>query len=318
MTTTKNILIFGATGLIGEHITQAILDQKSHFDRIGIYTSDNTLWTKHEDIGRLKSQGVEIFSGNVTSRDAVNEAYTGFDTIVSCVGRSVIQHQIQLIELAEKHPDVKKFFPSEYGTDIEYGPSSANEMPHQQKLKVRAALKKTKDLEYTYVVTGPYADADSGLFLSARSEEDEQSGTFDVQRKRAVLLGDGEGKISLTTMYDVGRLTVAALLHSEAAKGRALKVNSFTATPKEIAAEFERQSGGHQWKVSITSLDKLKQLESRAYQQGSPQAGVLTLRRIWTEGGTLYERRDNHLIGMEDGMETLEDAVKRAIEVQMA
>lgn len=68
--------------------------------------------------------------------------------------------------------------------------------------------------------------------------------------------------------------------------------------------------------MSTISLDKLKQLESRAYEQGSPQAGVLTLRRIWTEGGTLYEQRDNQLIGMEHGMETLEDAVKRAIEVQ--
>ena len=158
---------------------------------------------------------MEIFSGNFTSSDAVNEAYTGFDTVVSCVGRPVIHHQVRLIELADKHPDIKKFFPSEYGTDIEYGPSSAHELPHQQKLKVRAALRKTKNLEYTYVVTGPYADADRGLFLSARSEEDEQSGTFDVKRKRAVLLGDGEGKISLTTMCDVGQLVVAALLHPE-------------------------------------------------------------------------------------------------------
>ena len=65
-------------------------------------------------------------------------------------------------------------------------------------------------------------------------------------------------------------------------------------------------------------MDKLKQLENHAYQQGSPQAGVFTLRRIWTEGGTLYEHRDNKLSGMEEDMETLEDAVKRAIEVQMA
>ncbi|KAK5109250.1 hypothetical protein LTR62_007232 [Meristemomyces frigidus] len=318
MTVTKNVLIFGATGLIGEHITQAILDKKENFQRIGIYISDNTLWTKSDDIARLKSEGVEIFSGNLTSRGAINEALNGFDTVVSCVGRAIIHHQVQLVELADNHQDVKKFFPSEYGTDIEYGASSANERPHQQKLKVRAALAKTKNLEYTYVVTGPYADADTGLFLSARSLNDEQSGTFDAKRKRAVLLGDGEGKISLTTMHDVGRLTVTALLHPEACKNRALNVHSFTATPSQIAAEFERQTGGQQWRMDYTSLETLRRLEARAYQQGSPSAGTLTLRRIWTEGGTLYEKRDNELVGMETGVETLAIAVGRAIKVQEA
>lgn len=83
---TKNLLITGATGLIGEHITKAILDKKDSFERIGIFTSDNTLSIKSEHINRLKSQGVDILSGDLTSADAVREAYNGFDTVVSCVG----------------------------------------------------------------------------------------------------------------------------------------------------------------------------------------------------------------------------------------
>lgn len=84
--TTKNILIFGATGLIGEHITRAIVQSKDSFGRIGIFTSPNTIRTKGKEIDALKAQGVEIYSGDITSRDAVKEAYNGFDTIVSCVG----------------------------------------------------------------------------------------------------------------------------------------------------------------------------------------------------------------------------------------
>lgn len=89
---------------------------------------------------------------------------------------------------------MKRFFPSEYGTDIEYGPESANEPPHQQKLKVRAALKEISGLDYTYVVTGPFAYG----YLSAGRAIPE-IGSFDVQAKSAVLLGDGKGRISLTT-----------------------------------------------------------------------------------------------------------------------
>lgn len=172
-----------------------------------------------------------------------------------------------------------------------------------------------KDLEYTYVVTGPYGDADGGLYLSAK-KDNEAEGTFDVKRKRAVLLGNGNGRISLTTMRDVGKLVVAALLHPEHIKNKAIKVNSFTTSPRMIVAEFEKQTGDS-WDVQYTSIDKLKQLESEAWERGEPRAGGITLRRIWTEGGTLYDRRDNDLIRMEDKVDNLEDAVRQAIDVQM-
>jgi hypothetical protein len=40
------------------------------------------------------------------------------------------------------------------------------------------------------------------------------------------------------------------------------------------------------------------------------------LRRIWGEGRTLYEKRDNWVIGAEEGLDTLSDAVKVAVEKQ--
>lgn len=184
------------------------------------------------------------------------------------------------------------------------------------KLKVRAALKEVKKLHYTYVVTGPYGDADGGLYLSARKPEDEAGGSFDAKRKRAVLLGDGNGRISLSTMRDVGKFVVGALLHPAESQNRALHVNSFTTTPKELAAEFEEQTGGEKWAIDYTSLSKLETMEKEAWEKGDPKAGTLTLRRIWTSGGTLYDKRDNSLIGLEDGIDNLESAVALAISVQ--
>lgn len=118
--------------------------------------------------------------------------------MISAVGRNVIAEQINWIQLAEKSPSVKRFFPSEFGTDIEYGPESAHEITHQQKLKVRAALKQTSKLEYTYVVTGPYADAVEPAIFSPCSAAPE-IGSFNVKTRGAVLIGDGSGKISFTT-----------------------------------------------------------------------------------------------------------------------
>lgn len=92
-------------------------------------------------------------------------------------------------------------------------------------------------------------------------------------------------------------------------------MNSFTTSPAEIQAEFERQTtAGQPWKnVSHTSLDRLRELETAAWEVGNPAATVMTLRRIWTEGGTLYKQRDNALIG-EPKMMTLEEVVAKEIQ----
>ncbi|KIX04310.1 uncharacterized protein Z518_05177 [Rhinocladiella mackenziei CBS 650.93] len=311
----KKLLIFGATGLIGSRITREIVRNKSKFDRVAIFTSPATVETKANVIEGLKEEGVDVIVGDVTSATDVVQAYQGIDTVVSCVGRNAIERQIELIRLANESPTVHRFFPSEYGTDIEYGPASANEKPHQKKLKVRAAIRSCDHLDHTFVVTGPYADGDPGLYFSANSIA-KPSGSFDAKNKEAVLLGDGNLKISFTTMHDVGKLVVLAALHPGASRNKALRVNSFTATDSEILREFEKQTGGEPWKVSYTSVDTLKQLEQEGWETGKPFATVLTLRRIWAEGGTLYDKRDNYLIEAENVMDTLADAVAEAIKVQ--
>jgi NmrA-like family len=92
---------------------------------------------------------------------------------------------------------VTRFFPSEYGTDIEYSPKSASEKPHQQKLKVRKYMATVKDLEWTYLVTGPYSDL---YFGPTRTNP--EVGSFEPKDKKATLLGDGKGRVSFTAMAE--------------------------------------------------------------------------------------------------------------------
>lgn len=57
-------------------------------------------------------------------------------------------------------------------------------------------MKTVKNLEYTYLVTGPYSDLFFGKAPNA------EIGSFDVKEKKATLIGDGKGKISFTTMAE--------------------------------------------------------------------------------------------------------------------
>lgn len=114
------------------------------------------------------------------------------------------------------------------------------------------------------------------------------------------------------SVSSVGKLLVAALQHPAASRNKALIVNSFTTCPNQILAEFERQTAS-KWEVEYTDLEKLKEMEVQAWHDHGPLATGITLMRIWTEGGTLYEGRDNGLIG-DPPMETVADQVRQAIE----
>ncbi|KAJ4290907.1 hypothetical protein N0V90_010103 [Kalmusia sp. IMI 367209] len=287
--TPSKILVFGATGVIGKYILHALINAQSNFDKIGIFTSPGTAEKKKSEIDALREKGVDVAVGDVESEADVKKAYEGYDTVISALGRNAILVQIPLLRFAESSSTIHTFFPSEYGTDIEYFPHSATEKPHQLKLQVRKYIREeVKKLNVTYLVTGPYSD----LYISKQTGDFENAGSFD----------------------DVGVLLVAALKTPPDASPRTLKVNSFTATPDEILKEFEKQTG-QQWEAKYTLLEELKKFEDEAWKKGDPKATGYTLRRIWTEGGTLYEKKDNWRVG-EPEVETLESQVKLAIEKQ--
>ena len=97
----------------------------------------------------------------------------------------------------------------------------------------------------------------------------------------------------------VGKFLVAALINGAASRNTTLNVHSFTATPHDILAEYEEQTGVT-WEKSYTSMERLKEIEKEEYQVYSPLATVATLRRIWTEGGTLHKFYDDILLGSVD------------------
>jgi uncharacterized protein YbjT (DUF2867 family) len=55
MAVSENILIIGGTGLIGEHISNAIVASREHFKRIALFTSANTIFTKAAFVDGLKA-----------------------------------------------------------------------------------------------------------------------------------------------------------------------------------------------------------------------------------------------------------------------
>lgn len=193
-----SVLVIGATGNIGDFITSSLIEAKDAFSKITVFTSEATLSSKVELLNKWKAAGVHVVTGDVTNPTDITRAYSGIEVVISCVGRAVLDQQQELIRLAEESESVQWFFPSEYGTDIEHNDKSPNERPHQVKLAVRKYIREhTKRLRVTYVVVGPYFE----MWLGGGTSID-QIGGFDLENNKAVLIGDGEGKIGFTTMSE--------------------------------------------------------------------------------------------------------------------
>ena len=73
----KKILLFGATGVIGKYILDALVTSNSSFEKIGIFTSLGTAEKKKADLDALKQKGVEVVVGDVNAEDDVKAAYQG-------------------------------------------------------------------------------------------------------------------------------------------------------------------------------------------------------------------------------------------------
>lgn len=116
----SNILLFGATGFIGQYITDKILSAQPAFKQVTVFTSKETAENKRELLeGWKKTHNVQVVTGSADSETDVRGAYKQqqIDTVVCAFGRGAIAKQIELIKWAEDE-GVQWFFPSEYDTGM--------------------------------------------------------------------------------------------------------------------------------------------------------------------------------------------------------
>lgn len=220
------------------------------------------------------------------------ESCTEYDTVISALGRDAIPKQVNLVRLAEESKTICRFFPSEWGTDVAFSEASTHEAVHQTKLAVRAYIRDhAHRLEHTFLMTGPYIDG----YVSIKWPVPE-IGSFNSKEQKAYVINPTDQKISWTAMPDVGRFVVAALLHRDVSRNRALKVSSVIASQDEIVAEFEKQTRT-KWTVHHTSSEQLEKFEDKLWKEGSPLGGPCSLRRLWLRGETLYHEFDNVALG---------------------
>lgn len=247
---------------------------------------------------------VKVLRADYESHESLKTAFQGQDAVVSLVGGMALGDQNKLIDAAIA-AGVKRFIPSEYGSDT---PSSrVREIVPILEAKfatVNYLKSKEKEISWTSIIHGPFFEycLKVGFF------------GFDISAKTVSLYDDGETTFSAASLHQVGVATVKVLEHADETKNQYVYFSGFQTTQKEILAAVEKVTGAKFTVNHVNVDDQIKQGHA-ALQKGDYSAIVALLQAVTFSKEKLGDLSPHGLWNDKLGIpkEGIEDTVRKVL-----
>ncbi|PSD67830.1 hypothetical protein C7G49_19410, partial [Acinetobacter pittii] len=246
-------LIIGATGYIGRQVANASLAQ-GHPTFLLVRESTTSNPDKAKVLESFTSKGAIILHGSIDDYASLIGALKKVDVVISTVGAPQVADQFNLIKAIKEVGTIKRFFPSEFGNDVD---KHSAEEPMKSMFDLKIKLRRTIEAEgipYTYVVPGCFAD----YFLTNLS----QLGLTAPPRDKVVIYGDGNAKAVYVKEEDVGTFTIKAVDDPRTLnKILYLRPPHNTISTNDLVALWEKKIGKTLEKVYLSEEQVLKLLQ---------------------------------------------------------
>ncbi|KAL8107699.1 bifunctional pinoresinol-lariciresinol reductase-like [Apium graveolens] len=275
----SKILIVGGTGYLGKRLVKASLEQGHdtyvlHRPEIGVDIE------KIQLLLSFKAQGAHLVSGSFDNHQSLVNAVKLVDVVICAIsGVHIRSHQIllqlKLVDAIKESGNVKKFYPSEFGTDpatmencIEPG-----RITFDDKLVVRKAIENA-GIPYTYISANCFA----GYFVGGLY----QPGHILPSRDSVLLLGDGNQKVICVDEDDISTYTIKSVDDL-----RALNKSLYIRPPRNILSQneviqlWEKHIGKQLTKSSISKDEFLAMKKEQDYAE---QVGLTHYYHVCYEG----------------------------------
>jgi hypothetical protein len=275
----KNIIIIGAGGNLGPPVLKAFLS-----------SSFNTSVLSREGSNSTFPSGVNVIHANYDDPESLEKALQGQDAVVSLVGGAALGDQEKLID-ASIAAGVKRFFPSEFGSDTP-NPRTREVVPLFSAKTGAVAYLKSKEsaISWTSVITGPFFDW--GLKVGFLG--------FNLQDKT----------FNVVVLY-IGKALVAALVKADQTKNQYVYVSEFQISQNELLKLAEKVTG-EEFTVKKTTFKEHVALGNKLLSEGN-HAGLGPLIQSITFGDErLGDLSKNGLWNERLGLEvdSIEDSIK--------
>ncbi|KAF4391801.1 hypothetical protein F8388_017396 [Cannabis sativa] len=259
----SKVLIVGGTGYLGKRLVKASLEEGHetyvvHRPEIGV------------DIERVqmllsfKEKGAKLVSASFNDQQSLVDAVKLVDVVICAISGVHIRTnhillQLKLVDAIKQAGNIKRFLPSEFGTDpsrmknaIEPG-----RVTFDEKMVVRKAIEDA-NIPFTYISANCFA----GYFLGGLC----QPGHIVPSMDSVLLLGDGNKKAIYVDEDDIARYTIKAIDDP-----RTLNKTVYLRPPKNILSQrevvrvWEDLIGKELHKSSVSEQDFLAKLKDVDY-----------------------------------------------------
>ncbi|XP_010526610.1 PREDICTED: isoflavone reductase homolog [Tarenaya hassleriana] len=198
----SRILFIGGTGYIGKHIVEASA-RAGHQTLVLVRDSTLSSPSRSTIIDNFKNLGVQFLLGDLFDHENLVNAIKQADVVISTVGHSLLGHQDKIISAIKEAGNVKRFFPSEFGNDVDRVQVVE---PAKSSYTTKARIRRTIEAEgipYTYVSCNFFAD----YFLPTLA----QPGATSAPRDKVFVMGDGNQKAVFNKEEDIAAYTIKAV-----------------------------------------------------------------------------------------------------------
>ncbi|KAA8519274.1 hypothetical protein F0562_013530 [Nyssa sinensis] len=199
----SKILIIGGTGYIGKYVVEesakaghptfALVREKTASDPV-----------KGKLIENFKSYGVTVLYGDLYDHESLVKAMKQVDVVISTVGSFQIPDQVKIIAAIKEAGNIKRFFPSEFGVEVDYDHIlEGAKLISESNLKFRRVVE-AEEIPYTFVSCKLFA----GYYARTLVQP---IGTPAPPRDKVTILGDGNTKAIFNEEHDIATYTIKAV-----------------------------------------------------------------------------------------------------------
>lgn len=275
----SKVLIVGGTGYLGKRLVKASLEEGHltyilHRPEIGVDIE------KVQMLLSFKEQGAYLVSGSFDDHRSLVDAMKLVDVVICAIsGVHIRSHhillQLKLVNAIKEAGNVKRFLPSEFGTDPARMENTMEpgRVTFDDKMVVRKAIEDA-GIPFTYVSANCFA----GYFLGGLC----QPGYILPSRDNVLLLGDGNQKAIYVDEDDIAKYTIKTIDDP-----RTLNKTLYLRPPKNIMSQrevvetWEKLIGKELSKTTISKEDFLSSMKGADYAE---QVGLTHYYHVCYEG----------------------------------
>ncbi|KAM4085123.1 hypothetical protein ACJW30_10G003100 [Castanea mollissima] len=275
----SKVLVVGGTGYIGKRIVKASLAQ-GHITYVLQRREMGLDIDKIQMLLSFKKQGARLIQGSFSDHQSLVDAVKQVDVVI-CTMSGVhfrshnILLQLKLVDAIKEAGNIKRFIPSEFGTD----PSrmghalEPGRVTFDEKMRVRRAIEDAK-IPFTYVTANCFA----GYFAANLSQME----TLLPPRDKVTIYGDGNVKVVYMDEDDIASYTIKTIDDPRTLnKTLNIRPPENILSQRELVEKWEKLLGKELQKISLSQEDFLASMKGLDF---ASQVGVGHFYHFFYEG----------------------------------